>query len=127
MKLAVRADLEDTTCNLILIFQVSCRMQRKNRLDISYNLYPRKRGYQNKNHLKREDHRSHGSDVHQLSQESNCPLNYCLNLMYILQTCVMLTSLCGNFVVFPCPCLCFVPFLFLMLLNIPRSKFWYQI
>ena len=67
MKLAVRADLEDTTCNLILIFQVSCHMQRKSRLDISYNLYSRRRGYQNKSHLKREDHRSHGSDFHHLS------------------------------------------------------------
>lgn len=119
MKSLVRADLEDTTCNLILIFQVSCRMQRKNRLDISYNLYSRKRGYRSKNHLKREDHRTRGSDVHHLSQESNYLLGCCLNLMHILQTYVMLTSLCCYFAVFPFFCLYFNPFLFLILLEIP--------
>ena len=54
-------------------------MQRKNRLDISYNLYLRKQGYRSKSHLKREDQKSHGSDVHHLSQESNCLLSYFLN------------------------------------------------
>ena len=43
--------LVDKTCNLILIFQVSCRMQRKNHLDTSYSFAPRNQECQSKNHL----------------------------------------------------------------------------
>ena len=48
------AYLGDTSYNLKLIFQVSCHMERKNRLDISYSFPPRSQECQNKNHLIKE-------------------------------------------------------------------------